>query len=362
MKTLTLTLFLALTCSVGFAQNNQKLDSLKLALTNAASDTLRVLIYEKLMNAEPDGKKQIEFGLAGFALAKRIHFEKGIVLCGNKVGLLLAHQEHFKAIPILMEAKQVAEKTNDKVGFATSIGYLGYAYGKFDAEKSLDYYFRCKGLMEKDKISEEILAISLVLGFHYKADNKNLDSALYYLNKSYQLSLKSKIYAYPPFAHYRHFGQVCYNKGQKDLALDYFRKSVANSGGVNEYSYYYIALIFRERNQLDSAKYYAQKSLNLESTDIAIESATLLFELYQQDDPAKALKYHIIASEEKDSRFNQNKIAQANKLLFEDQEREATIKRKVEAEQAEYKSKVKMYALFGGLFGLSILALLLFLL
>ena len=363
MRILSFAIILILASQFCFAQNNQwlELDSLKLALTNTASDTLRVLIYEKLTNAEPDYKKRVEFGLAGVDLAKRIQFEKGIVRCGNTVGLLLAHAEHFKAIPIIMEAKQVAEKTNDKIGLASSLGYLGYAYGKYDSEKSLDYYFRCKELMEKEKISEDIMPISLAIGMCYKDDNKNLDSALYYLNKSYQRSLNSKAYPYGPIGHFRHFGQVYYNRGQKDLALDYFRKAIAGSGGSNDFSYRYIALIFRDRNQIDSAKYYAQKSFDLkpEATQL-LETATLLFELYQKPNPAKALEYHIIAAAAKDSIFNQGKIKQVDKLAFEDQEREATIKRRIEAEQNEHKNKVKMYALGGVLLGLSIFTFLLY--
>jgi len=59
-----------------FAQNNPKIDSLKFELTRATSDTMRVLIYEKLINTESKflsyNNKSIEFGLQGFNLAKRI--------------------------------------------------------------------------------------------------------------------------------------------------------------------------------------------------------------------------------------------------------------------------------------------------
>ena len=361
MRILSFTIILILASQFCFAQNNQRLDSLKSALTNTTNDTLRVLIYEKLTNNEPDYKKRVEFGLAGFALAKKVHFEKGIVQCGNTVGFLLAHAEHFKAIPILMEAKQVAEKTNDKIGLASSLVCLGYAYGKYDFEKSLDYYFRGKELMEKEKISEDIVPISLGIGMRYKDDNKNLDSALYYLNKSYQRSLNSKNYSYPSDHHFRHFGQVYYSKGQKDIALDYFRKAIAGSGGVNDFSYRYIALIFRDRNQLDSAKFYAQKSFDLEpeATQL-LETATLLFELYQKSNPAKALEYHIIAAAAKDSIFNQGKIKQVDRLASEDQEREATIKRRIEAEQIKFQNRLRMNAVLGVTFTLFIVAIILF--
>jgi len=110
----------------------------KISAYNAASDIVRVLICEKLMNAEPDSRSEIDFGLHGFALAKRIDFIEGIILCGNQVALRMAHSDYFKAIPIVIETKQNAEKANDKEGLALALwfGDFGICIWQFLFAKS----------------------------------------------------------------------------------------------------------------------------------------------------------------------------------------------------------------------------------
>ena len=219
--------------------------------------------------------------------------------------------------------------------------------------------------MEKERISEEIAQISLLIGLRYKDGNEDLDSALIYLNKSYQLSLKSSTYSYRPNAHLRHFGEVHYKKGEKDLAMNYFRQSIANHGGADGRVYRFIAYIFRDKNQLDSAKYYAEKSYEIErKTNQPIEifaSSTLLFELFQHTNPAKALQYHLIATAWKDSIFNQNKAREIEQIALEEQEREATIQRRIEVNQITYRNKIKTYSLLAGLAIFLLIALILYL-
>ncbi|MEZ4904439.1 MAG: ATP-binding protein [Spirosomataceae bacterium] len=357
-------LLLCFSADFCIGQDLQKIDSLKLALSYATSDTMRVLIYEKLMTTEPERQKKIEYGLLGFELAKKNRYAKGTLLCGNQVAWALSQEEYYRAIPIFMETKQVAELTNDKEALAFALRGLGYSFSKYDKPKGLSYYYRCKNLMEKEGFSEDKLVISLLIGMWHKENKKYLDSALFYLNKSYQLALKSPTYSYKPNEHLRYFGQVYYQKGQYKIALDYFKQAIANHSGENQFSYRYIALIFRDQNQLDSSKFYAQQSLEAQtilkpSADL-IQTTTLLCELYKNDNPAKALQYLLLANATKDSLFNQDKIRQANKLNLEEQEREASIKRRIEAHQTDFENKIKIYALLAILLGLSILAFLLY--
>ena len=252
MKTLALMILCSVTCHFCFGQNKSNLDSLKLALAHATSDTMQVLIYDELMDAQHDRKKQIEFGLQGFNLAKRIHYDKGIMLCGNKVALKMAFDGSYEAIAILLEIKQVAERANNKMELATTLYNLGYAFGKFDKQKGFNYYMLCKNLMEKEGITEDSKhQISLGFGFWYKDDGKHLDSALFYLNKSNQLALKLPTYSPRPNQLLMYFGEVYYKKGQKDLAMNYFRQAVANDANEKAYTYRNIAYIFRDRSQLD---------------------------------------------------------------------------------------------------------------
>ncbi|GAB2532685.1 sensor histidine kinase [Spirosoma aerophilum] len=367
MKILLLSLCL-LTCRFSFGQSKQ-LDSLKLELTRTTSDTMRVLIYEKLMNAVPVtnnyNKEMIEFGWQGFNLAKRIRYNNGIIRCGNQLGYALAHQEYYRAIPVIIDTKRAAELSKDKKGLATALFCLGYAYSKFDSEKGLPYYFQVKNLIEKEGVSED-LSPDINIGLNYINKKDKLDSALFYINKSYQHAQKSKSAPYSPIQHLRHIGRVYHKMGKLDTAISYFRQAIASTAYQEEPGFCdrYMALIFKDKNQPDSAKIYAKRSLDamqIAKTNFQlIETLTLLCDLYRKENPAKSLQYLLLANATKDSLFSQDRIRQLDNLAFEEQEREKSTKRRIEAHQSEFENKVKIYVLLGVLVGLSILALLLY--
>ncbi len=300
-------LFLFLFCHVHliFGQTHKpfsKLDSLKQELASTNSDTARVLTLEKLMWVAPNAKAAVKYGQQGLALAKRIHYNKGVMVCGNTLGFNLVQMDYYKAITILLETKQLSEKLDNQFELARGLGILGYAYAQFDFQTAIQYFHRCKKLIEKIHMSEDVIPINSAIGFLYK--NWGFpDSALVYIEKGHLHEKASK--DFNPNYYYMHLGEIYYKKGQKDLAMDYFRNSIA--AAPNAQSYDGMAMIYRDRGHLDSAKYYAVKSLRLQQgnnqTKYIIKSADLLFNLYKTSGPAEALKYHLIASAAKDSLF-----------------------------------------------------------
>ena len=356
MKTLRFIILLLLCCHFCLGQNKQ-IDSLKIELSKAQTDTTKVLIYEKLMHVAPDDKAGIEYGLQGLELAKSIRYDVGEILCGNEVGFLMVQSDYYRSIPILIATKDLCEKTHNQLELVRALGLLGYAYGDVDYQKALLYYRECEKLMAKENLSENIMPISTAMGYLYK-DHSNLDTALTYLQKGYQLSLNSDKYPIRPNSFYKHFGEIYYKKGQKDLAMFYFKQSIAAFKGKPEgQTYQGIALIFRDKNQLDSAKFYAKKSLELEQKEsrptYIIQSANLLFELYRPN-PAQALKYHLIATNTKDSLFNQEKVKQIEKLAYEEREKTARNQRRIEAHQTDFENQIRIYALSVLLIGISL--------
>ncbi|WP_170299107.1 histidine kinase [Larkinella terrae] len=334
-------------------------DSLKRELGRTKSDTLRVLIYEQLMGVSPQRKAVIDYGQQGFNLAKQIHFDRGAIQCGNKLGFMLVELDYYKAIPILMETKQLAEKLEDPQALLTTILYLGYAYNKFDFQKAQYYYTMARQLVEKDHIPESVTPISRILGQFYYNWNV-LDSALFYSKKAYQQGQQANISPNVLNKLYDvQFGKIYYKMKQPDLAMRYFRRAIASAtGNPNGQVYEGLAMIFRDRQQLDSARYYAKKSLAIQQerneTIYIIQTATLLFELYQASNPAEALKYHLLATATKDSLKTQEKVRQAEKAAYEDREREAATQRRFKAAELDYQNRLKLYALVG-LLGIAIL-------
>jgi len=352
MKNLPLLFLVFFKFSLGFGQSSV-LDSLKQEFAKAKSDTTKVLLYEKLMKAS-QGQASIDYGMKGLALAKRIHYDKGAILCGNWVAFISVERNYSKSILILMETKRLCEKNKDSIQLAYALAYLGYAHGKFDHQKGLQYYFECKKLMEKLNLTQSTIPINTIIGYEYK-DARIPDSALVYLQKGYAYALQTAI-PIPPSSFYMHFGEVYYQKGQKELAMSYFRRSIAAIGeafppnGQNDgQAYLGMARIYRDRNELDSARYCAKKALQIlqdvKRNLYVIQAANLLFELYQNSNAAEALKYLVISTTTKDSLFSQEKGRQIEKLAFEERERATKTQRMMEAREIAFQNRTKFYAL-----------------
>ena len=352
MKNLPFLFLVFFKLSLGFGQT-PVLDSLKQEFAKAKSDTTKVLLYEKLMKAS-QGQAAIDYGMKGLALAKRIHFDKGVILCGNWVAFISVERNYSKSILILMETKQLCEKNKDSIQLAYEFAYLGYAHGKFDHQKGLQYYFECKKLMEKLNLTQSTIPINTIIGYEYK-DARIPDSALVYLQKGYAYALQTAI-PIPPSSFYMHFGEVYYQKGQKELAMSYFRRSIAAIGeafppnGQNDgQAYLGMARIYRNRNELDSARYCAKKALQIlqdvKRNLYVIQAANLLFELYKNSNATEALHYLVIATTTKDSLFSQEKGRQIEKLAFEERERAAKTQRMMEAREIAFQNRIKLYAL-----------------
>ena len=343
MKNLPLLFLVFFKLSLGFGQN-PVLDSLKQEFAKAKSDTTKVLLYEKLMKASK-GQVAQDYGMKGLALAKRIHYDKGAILCGNWLAFSLVERNYYKSILILMETKQLCEKNKDSIQLAQSLANLGYAYGKFDHQKGLQYFFECKKLMEKVNVTQSTIPINTLIGFEYKEAGIP-DSALVYLQKGYAYALQSATLFLPPKSFYVHFGEVYYQKGQKELSMSYFRRSI----GINDGQVYMgMAQIHRDKNKLDSARYCAKKALHIfqemKRNLYVIQAANLLFELYKNSNAAEALNYLVIASTTKNSLFSQEKGRQIEKLAFEERERAAKNERMIVAREIAFKNRVRLYAL-----------------
>ncbi len=213
-----------------FAQADSKalqFDSLTRVLANAQSDTDRVLIYDKLMSTAPTDKIGVEYGMKGFELAKRIHYDEGAILCGNNTGFTMVQLDHYKAAQLLLETKHTCEMTHNEYELARCLCFLGYAYNYSDFQKSITYYRDGKKLIDKLNISQSILPINAIIGNCFK-DNNMPDSALIYIQKGYAYALKSPI-PIPPNSFYVNFGEVYYQKGQPDTAMSFFRQSIATA-------------------------------------------------------------------------------------------------------------------------------------
>jgi tetratricopeptide (TPR) repeat protein len=98
------------------------------------------------------------------------------------------------------------------------------------------------------------------------------DSALPYATQAYQLALKVNFIEQMPGIQ-MNLGNIHSALGDDDIALPYFRKSIANAQSIANYnilsrSYYSMARLFSRAGRLDSSFYYNRKSYEIATKSI----------------------------------------------------------------------------------------------
>jgi signal transduction histidine kinase len=143
--------------------------------------------------------------------------------------------------------------------------------------------------------------------------------------------------------------------GDKDLALVYLKRVMANAAKVNTkrvYAYSYLSLgkYFDFLNQKDSAVYYYKKVINNEEQfrflSGTIYPAKKIYEYYKSiGNTDSALKYNELELMAVDSTMNIKKITQLQNMSFEEELRQ----QEIDQARSEYASKIKIYILSTGL-------------
>jgi signal transduction histidine kinase len=185
------------------------------------------------------------------------------------------------------------------------------------------------------------------------AQMNEVDSALYYAEKAVDIAQKMgnnfiQQGVVPTL------GFVYGKKGYDSLALHYLR---SNNGASNLVMR---AIFFKDRNQYDSAISCALRAYDqgrwspARQTELA--SATLLSELYESTDPAKALKYLKIANAARESISGSASVLSAKAVELKQQEQETEIK----IAELNFRNLLKIYATLASLLLVLVIALLVY--
>lgn len=315
-----------------------------------------------MMYSKPE--EALAYVQKGLALAEEKNYTRGISLTMNRMGSVYRILgKYAKSLEAHLGAYQIAEENGDKDGMARALNNTGILYSEQnDSHKAIDYFLRTKKLAEELK-NDVLLEISYSnLGTDY-AKMEELDSALYYTRKAYDVVLKqdesSSNFLLLVLAN------IYYRMKDYRVAMDFYRKSIPLSLAANDklslsLTYAEMAEVFKAIQSPDSAEIYALKSLELarevNNPKTIYEASSILAELYDTQNPALAYRYYKEATEAKNEMFNQEKVRQLQNLSFQEQLRVAQIER----ERIEYKNRVGYYALLAGVLVSLIIALLLF--
>ncbi len=353
MKKLIISALIIFTTANLYAQN-RTMDSLKLALRTARedSDKIRLLVYiaGPYMWNTPD--TAIKYAMQAWRLALVSNHPGRLKLApaGILSEALSAKGNYSKALEIDLQALQIEKGEDVFFGIGNVYFYSG------DYAKALEYYLKAVGVnATPDKVILGVIGESY---FHLG----NLDSAFYYINRSYEMDKTQQRHWSVP---YFYLALIHSKKEEYQQALSNYRLGLFYAKENNAYLDIVngsngIADIFKQLHQVDSAIYYARRAISLGQTQSldpgVLKASALLTELYLKINTDSAFKYQRIMLALKDSLFSQDKIKQLENISFNEKLRQDEILQK----QKEYQNRIRIYGLFAGLILFLIIAFFLY--
>ncbi len=370
---LTLLLFTLFTA----AAQKKRIDTLRVALSKAKTDTMR---YGDLINlrityylSNPDSA--IIFGQQGYLLAKKNNWglaqEKCLNNMANAYGTL---GDYVKSIQFYFKVLKIAGELNDLYEMSVVNDNIGATYiQQQDYKKALPYLRLAQKQSNTFALSHKLLfkhkrtraIIYLNTGECY-LDMHQADSAEYYLNISYNDCKKLNLTDVEGPVQ-RDLGEVQAEKGNKAGAFQFFRQAVINDKATDDGEDVSIACLstaslYHKYKQQDSAEYYAQKALEKATAgkfeQDVLNAGKVLYTFYDEDhNLPQAYKYFKITTAAKDSLYSQDKVKQLLSLDFDEKERQQELQVAQKEAQKEAENRLRTFILSGGLGVLLLLAL-----
>lgn len=350
---------------VGNAQNEKRNEYLKeLAqqhnrLQNAKNidEKLKALLDINYFNYQLGHRdSSYYYGSLAYNLIPKTKNKRIIFIAYNNFGRDNFDNGKFsQAINIYKEAFNHFLKVNDSgliVGFSNQIA-VTYNNAR-DYKNQLIYAKKTIDLENKFKYPNNYST----LGDAYLNLN-NLDSALYFFNKEYELSINNpkRSISIPLF----NLGEINYYLNNFEIALSYYKKSFISfnneleKGIVTDDKYPEIftsfSNIYKKMGNYDSAIFYARKSYNF-AKDINLKSEVRnssenLFKLYASRKMYdSAYTYQSIFNEVNDSLYSSEKVRRLEFESIQEQIKEAKIQKEVE-EAIEEREKNLILAAIG---------------
>jgi two-component system, NtrC family, sensor kinase len=360
MKKSTIILCILLVTGItGSAQNN-RIDSLKYIVETAANDSIRFEALDDLCFyytwANPDSA--LIYAHKQLVLANKFNTDimQARALMSTSIALSVTGN-YSQALNLALNALRITENSENQRPLFGIYTYLCLIYrdqGDFNNARS--YAFK-----ELANYNNSKIALGHV-GSVYEKFN-NLDSALFYINKAYEIENKtnSKWTLLP-----NTMGNIYVKKGDYKLALQFYRQGIflaKNQNIVRDLVDMYagMANIFLKTGQNDSCIYYTKEIIKINKKATyplsAMEAANLLSNLYKsQNNKDSIIKYLEFTTALKDSLFSREKQRQFQNISLSEELRAQEIK----ATQQKYRSRLRTNSFLGSAFTLFVIAIFLF--
>lgn len=380
MKPHVVVVIYLLCCSPSFSQQPPIIDSLKALIAKAKPDTTKVNLLDDLCweYLYYDPEKAIPYANEGLLLARSTGFRIGEGRLQNTLGSAFSNLMNFpEALVHLEEALKITEEIGNVSGTAACLTNIGNVYLHTSYyETAIRYYIKSIKILEKLNKRESLPAAYINLAAAYKSQN-DYTGVRMYASKSLKLAEEVGDEAAMMDAKI-HLGIVHYQKKEYDTALNYYQEAAILADRINDsfgkaMCHHNTAIVYKAMNRTTEAlqhfeaqlriaekinsandKVYAHtgmgqthlqlgnyntaKTFLLHALKLSKEVGTReeskeiyasLSELYErQQEFAKAIEYHKLYVQLKDSLLDEAKARQINELniAYETETKENEIK------------------------------------
>jgi two-component system NtrC family sensor kinase len=344
---------------------HKKTDSLYEAVSNAPSDTIKfnalIDISRYYYLSIPDSA--IVFGQQAYELADKHDWKKGVARSLNVIANAYATiGDYVKGMQFYLKSLRAYESMHDQAGMSSennNIGATDIEKGENKAalpylrlaKKEIEYY----GLSHKPSLPDRHLMAIILQNIGEDFLNlQQIDSAEYYLKICDIDSKKDNLTDIAGITQ-RDLGEVQEARGNKDVALKYFRNAavlcIADDDVENlSIAYLSTAKLYHKYKLQDSAEYYAKKAFETAAAgqfeQDVLNAGQVLYGYYDEDNNLpQAYKYFKLTTAARDSLYSQDRVKQLLSIDFDEKQRQEDIK----DAQLQYQDKVRTYVFMAGL-------------
>jgi two-component system, NtrC family, sensor kinase len=375
------------------------LDSLKNVFTTTPVDSVRYNAGRKIYDYYEEGNRDSALYYASqyLALAKKNGEKLAEVYALNNTAYQLTGLGRYaEALQYLLEAFNIVEdpalekekswplfSSSFSTAFTGSTRLLMLAYTHHmmgilmwqtdNNEQSIFHFREARNISSTIGHTTRLMMASMNLGRSY-ANSNQLDSALLSENEAEELSNKSGFTKYLGQI-YQVIGQIYSQKGNKELARQYYYKAIQKSSEPNNRNvnslnsnYFTLTSYYLAEREKDSALKYAMLNLSVQQTLGPVSGRTIhigtvyenIYRAYKLTNNYDSIfKYQGLTLTAKDSIY---KIRIKNLTDFQTANFGETLRlQNLEKEKQLYQNKIKMYFLLAGLGMLFLLAVVFYL-
>lgn len=338
-----------------------RIDSLKRLFDLTIKDEERLIILQKICwsYAWSSPESTLSYARNGIRLAEQLEKPESQISFLTSMAQAYSGKGNLaEALKVNFRALEIAEKNEDEDQRAWCYASIGsiYYYTE-DFQHALLYFLKTKLYPNAYSAKEKLYAG--LIGETYFHLNQ-LDSAMIYIERSYDLQIKDKEHWAVP---YLYKGKLTEISGRYQEAIPFFHASIKNNVTETDSVKAYLAIAnnFEKRNLVDSGIFYASLAYSLaddvELYRYTIDASQILFGLYRTKKQYDSVfKYQDIMVAARDSLFSTKKLYQLQSLTFEEAQR----RQDLEKEKEKLRGKIKMYGLLAGLLALAIISAVLF--